>query len=239
MNTVTLYQFELCPYCHKVKAGLEAKGIAYEKVDVHPRTKKELPPLPEGTARKVPVIRIGDDVVQESNAILDALEVHFPDAPALMPTDPSQREKCEAIARWVDDDLVQILPTVIYGTWWEAAKSAQVMARTTNLGRIENLMVRGGGALVMHQVARRIIKKRGGRRPEAMLDEALDRIEAWLGEDPFLCGEAVSRADVTVHGAMTCVRDFDVFDEMMKRPSIASWYGRVASQRAGGEAVAA
>ena len=50
MAQLKLYQFELCPYCHKVKAGLDLKGISYEKIEVNPMNKKELSHIeaPEG-----------------------------------------------------------------------------------------------------------------------------------------------------------------------------------------------
>ena len=46
-SEIELFQFELCPFCHKVKAGLEVKGLAYSKVEVNPMKKAELPDLPE------------------------------------------------------------------------------------------------------------------------------------------------------------------------------------------------
>ena len=58
MTSIQLYQFELCPFCHKVKAAMDAKGIPYSKIEVNPYTKKELPDLPEGTPRKLSLIHI-------------------------------------------------------------------------------------------------------------------------------------------------------------------------------------
>ena len=34
---VTLYQFTLCPFCNKVRAGLDLKGVEYDMVEVSPR----------------------------------------------------------------------------------------------------------------------------------------------------------------------------------------------------------
>ena len=59
MQPVTLYQFELCPFCHKVRAGLELKGIPFRKVEANPMTKKELPGLPAVAPREVPVLQPG------------------------------------------------------------------------------------------------------------------------------------------------------------------------------------
>ena len=85
MSTLTLYQFELCPYCHKVKAGLELKGIPYRKVEVNPMSKHELAkvgPNPDGR-KKVPVIEFKGDVVRESST---------PPTPEAGPCSPTTRK---------------------------------------------------------------------------------------------------------------------------------------------------
>lgn len=63
---IKLYQYEVCPYCCKVKAVLDYKKIPYEKIEVNPMTHEEL----EGVAGaveydKVPVLVDGDKVVFE------------------------------------------------------------------------------------------------------------------------------------------------------------------------------
>ena len=79
MSTLNLYQFELCPYCHKVKAALDLKGIPYNKIEVNPMTKEELKglgPAPAGR-RKVPVVEFNGTVIRDSSEIirwLDTLE---------------------------------------------------------------------------------------------------------------------------------------------------------------------
>ena len=62
-SPVVLYQFTLCPFCNKVRAALDLKGVKYKMVEVNPRTKVELPELPNVAPRKVPVLRIGDEVL--------------------------------------------------------------------------------------------------------------------------------------------------------------------------------
>lgn len=234
IEPITLYQFELCPFCHKAKAAFEVKGLPYAKVDVNPYTKAELPPLPEGAPKKVPVIQSGGETVADSTDILRWLEERFGDVVPLWPADPEARRRAEEIEEWVDERLTQILPAVIYGTWGEAAKAAQVTAKTSNFGFVQNVMVRAGGSLIMHQVAKRIVKKLGGGDPHEMLEGELDRLEAWLGPDDYLCGDSVSVADVSVHGAFTCIAEFPAFERIQSRPHVARWYGRVADLREAG-----
>ncbi|RMH43949.1 MAG: glutathione S-transferase family protein [Deltaproteobacteria bacterium] len=231
MQTATLYQFELCPYCHKVKAALDVKGIPYAKVDVNPMTKKELPELPADAPKKVPVLEFDGDRVYDSTDILMFLDGKRREPIPLVPDDPAARDKALQVEQWVDDDLSYVLPTVIYGSWSDAARAAKVVARTSNFGFVQNAIVRGGGSLIMHQVAKRIIKKRGGGNPQQLLDAELDRFEQWLGDADFVCGDAPSIGDIAAHGCLTCIRDFPAFATIMQRPRIAAWYERVQAIR--------
>jgi microsomal prostaglandin-E synthase 2 len=231
MESVILYQFELCPYCHKVKAALEAKGIPFTKVEVNPMNKKELPPLPEGAPRKVPVIQMGGQTIFDSTKIIAHLESIADLGMSLTPKDSDLKTKSELIERWVNDDLSYVLPTVIYGTWSEAITAAQVVAKTSNFGFIQNAVVRAGGSIIMHQVAKRIVKKRGGGTPAVMLAIEIDKFEAWLGDQTFLCGEALSVADVASHGCLTCIEAFPAFTTIMERPRVSAWYKRVSEIR--------
>lgn len=227
----TLYQFELCPFCHKVKAGLDLKGIKAERVEVNPMNKKELPELPEDAPKKVPVIELDGQLVYDSTTILKLLDETKPEVSPFLPADETKRAKALEIEDWVDDVLTFALPTVIYGTWGEAAKAAQVTARTSNFGFVQNMAVRAGGSMIMHQVAKRILKKHDKTDGRAWMAENLDQIEDWL-QDDFLVGPELSLADVAVQGALTCVTEFPVFESIMARPKIAAWYKRVADLRA-------
>lgn len=73
-----LYQYEMCPFCAKAREALEAHSVPYEKVDV--------PRDPEDPLRKemreqsgvatVPVLRVGDTWLGESDDIVAYVEKH-------------------------------------------------------------------------------------------------------------------------------------------------------------------
>ena len=231
MKPVTLYQFALCPYCHKVRAGLEAKGISYRTVEVNPMNKRELPPLPQGAPKKVPILDWGGEILYDSTAILKALDERVPGGVKLLPEDPAARKQTEVVEDWVDKRLTFALPTVIYGTWREALNAAQVTARTSNFGLVQNLMVRAGGSLIMHQVAKRILKRNGQPDGRAWVNSEMDQFEQWLGEKPFVAGDAPTLGDIATHGALTCITDFPAYAEIMARPRVAAWYARVGAHR--------
>ena len=231
MDDLTLYQFELCPYCHKVRAGLELKGLAFRKVEVNPMTKKELPALPEGAPRKVPVLQTGGETVADSTAILAFLDDKFAGKASFRPADEAARKRAAEIEEWVDSELIFALPTVIYGTWGEAVKAAQVTARSSNFGWVSNIGVRVGGSLIMHQVSKRLLSKRGKTDAHAWVRESVDQFEQWLGDQPFVTGAELSVADVAMHGALSCVKGFPVFAEIMRRERVARWFASVQALR--------
>ncbi|MFT7620895.1 MAG: microsomal prostaglandin-E synthase 2 [Myxococcota bacterium] len=231
--TVTLYQFELCPYCHKVKAGLELKGIPYRRVEVNPLSKSEIKHFPEAAdgRKKVPLVEIGDQFRRESSDILRWLDEVAPGDRALLPSAESA-ERADAIDTWVDKDLIQILPTVLYGTWGESIRAAKLTAKTSNFSRLDNLKVSMFGSVVMKMIAKRILKKRGeGRTGPELFEAQLDQLETYLGDDDFLCGDQPNLADAGVHGALTCVREFPAFERVQARPNIMAWYERVGALR--------
>ena len=151
MSELKLYQFELCPYCHKVKAGLDLKGISYEKIEVNPMNKKEMAHIEaaENGKKKVPVIEYGDTIKRESSDILRWLDEVEPGGIQLNAEEESVRTRAEAINDWVDNDLTQILPTVLYGTWGQAIKAARLTAKTSNFSAFDNFKVSLFGSVIM------------------------------------------------------------------------------------------
>ena len=205
---VTLYQFTLCPFCNKVRAGLDLKGVEYDMVEVSPRTKVELPELPEEAPRKVPVLRIGDQVLYDSTDILMALDDFFPSGPRLLPTDESIKADAEKVEAWVDEEFIRALPTVIYGSWANAARAARTIGRASKFGFFQGMGVKIGGPAIMRLVAGRLLKKAGRSDGRAWIEECLNQFETWLGDHPFVCGDTMTIADVAMLGGVTCAEEF-------------------------------
>ncbi len=227
----TLYQFTLCPFCNKVRAGLDLKGVSYAAVEVSPRTKVELPDLPDEAPRKVPVLRVGDRVMYDSTDILKALDETFPEGVTLLPDDPEVRAEAERVEEWVDAEFIRALPTVLYGTWASSAQAARTISKASKFGAFQGFGVKLGGPLVMHLVAGRILKKAGRTDGKKWIHECLDQFEEWLGDGDYVCGASLTLADVAMHGAITCVEDFPMYGEILARPKVAAWYERVMAQR--------
>ncbi len=229
--TTTLYQFALCPFCNKVRAGLQLKGVPFEEVEVSPRSKVELPELPDESPRKVPVLRVGDTILWDSTQILSQLDEAFPETLRLTPADDATRARSDALEQWVDDEFIQSLPPVLYGTWREAAQASKIIANQSRFGAGEGLAVKVGGPVIMHAVAKRILKRNKRTDAHAWVHENLDYFERELGEQDFVCGDSLSVADAAMHGALTCINLFPIFENVRSRPRLHAWFERVEAMK--------
>ncbi|MBO6716905.1 MAG: glutathione S-transferase family protein [Rhizobiaceae bacterium] len=93
MSNLTLVSFDLCPYVQRAAIVLAEKGVPFERVDIDLANKPDwfLALSPRG---KVPLLKVGDDVLFESAAIVEYLdETH---APQLHPANPVARARHRA-----------------------------------------------------------------------------------------------------------------------------------------------
>jgi glutathione S-transferase len=92
-SQITLVSFDLCPYVQRAAIVLAEKGVPFTRIDVDLSDKpdwfKAISPL-----GKVPLLRIGDDVLFESAVIVEYLEETHP--PALHPADPLEKAQHRA-----------------------------------------------------------------------------------------------------------------------------------------------
>lgn len=231
--TITLYQFQLCPFCHKVRAALELKGVDYTQIEVAPGRKRELPALPEDAPKKVPVLKIGEQVVWDSTEILKLIDTLVPTGQPLAMLDEHGEINPEMLEfeDWVDQQLMTSLPTVIYDSWGNSFKAARITATASNFNWRESLTVKIGGSIIMRMIAKKILKRVGRTDGQSWFTECLDQAEERLTDREFVMGSEPSIADAALHGAFKCVEDFPVFQQMRQRPALASWFDRVQDLR--------
>lgn len=96
MTKLTLISHVLCPYVQRAVIALKEKGVDFERIDVDLANKPDwfLKISPLG---KVPLLKVGDDVIFESAVIAEYLEDTVP--PALHPADPVRRADHRA---WIE-----------------------------------------------------------------------------------------------------------------------------------------
>lgn len=96
MTKLTLISHVLCPYVQRAVIALKEKGVDFERIDVDLADKPawflKISPL-----GKVPLLKIGDDVIFESAVIAEFLEDTV--QPTLHPADPVRRADHRA---WIE-----------------------------------------------------------------------------------------------------------------------------------------
>ena len=99
-----LYQFELCPFCEKVRLILDYKGLEYKKIEVTPGI-GQLDVFKISGQRQLPVLKEGDTVIADSTAIALYLDDKYPDSP-IIPTDAIAKGQCLIMEQWADESFV-------------------------------------------------------------------------------------------------------------------------------------
>jgi glutathione S-transferase len=107
MKKLTLISHVLCPYVQRAVIALKEKGVDFERIDIDLANKPDwfLKISPLG---KVPVLKVGDEVIFESAVIAEFLEDTV--APPLHPSDAVRRADHRA---WIE------FASVVLSDIWE------------------------------------------------------------------------------------------------------------------------
>lgn len=137
-RTLTLVSFDLCPYVQRASIVLAEKGIPFERVDVDLSNKpdwfKAISPL-----GKVPLLKVGDDVLFESAVIVEYLEETH--QPPLHPDDPLAKARHRAWMEFGSSILADIW--TLETTKDEAAFDAKLVTLKERFGRVETQLGAG------------------------------------------------------------------------------------------------
>lgn len=212
---ITLYQFDSCPFCWKVKALLNFAKQPYEVVEVSPFGMKEL----EFTDhKKVPVLKDGDEIIVESAAIVEHVNTNYSKLPV--------REDASKWTKWVDDALVHYLPPLIHPNFSTSFKNFSAIMQNTKMGFIKRSLTRFAGAMVMPKVARKMKAKHAISDERAEFLTAIDKwVDSGLNSHPFFGGDQPDLIDCSVFGVLHSSHALGVIDlAKQHNPQFASWY---------------
>lgn len=228
--TLQLYQYEVCPFCCKVKSVLDYKRIPYEKIEVNPMTHEELAGNDKALKHdKVPVVIDAGRTLIESNDIIRYLDEKYSKKPIFAKTKAALAKQEEWMA-FADDELVQILPGNIYRTLPEALDSFKYITKVGRFPAWKRYYLMLGGAVAMTIVAKKGLKKRGISNPRQALAESLEKLARGIGKNDFLGGDEPDVADLVCHGVLRSVREMKVWKDIEKNATVAAWYERVSGK---------
>jgi glutathione S-transferase len=138
MAALTLVSYDLCPYVQRAAIALAEKGVDFRRVNVDLSDKPEwfLAISPLG---KVPLLRVDDDVLFESAAIVEYIEETTPNP--LHPHDPIERAKHRAWMEFGSSVLADIW--VLETTADQAAFAAKRDALADKFKQIDGTLTSG------------------------------------------------------------------------------------------------
>jgi len=224
---LTLFQFELSPYCDKVRRVLRYKAVPFEVVEVSLFDARRQSPT-----GKLPALLDGDKRIDDSTRIARYVEDKHPE-PALIPADPAQRARCHVLEDWADESLY----------FYDIA--AHFSLRDNALPRIDAMTVDESPArrwmlrrlmptLMRHVAFVQGTGRRAGRRLLEQLGWHMEAIEAWLDPGPWLLGGELSLADIAVSCQLDAIRATPEGRALVDgRAIVVDWQRRVRAMTGG------
>jgi len=212
---ITLYQFQACPFCSKVRALLTFIKQPYETVEVTPRSMKELEGIT--THKKVPVLKDGDQVIVESATIIEHINTNY----AKLAVTKSDKEWTE----WIDNTLVHYLPPLVHPNFKTSFANLKKISPASGF---KGLIIPFFGALIMPKVARKMKEKHNIKDSEGEFLAAIDHwVSNALNEKYFYNGTEAGFVDCSVFGVLNSVEKLGTVTLAKEHnPAFSKWYER-------------
>jgi len=198
-----LWHIGISHYSEKARWALAHKGVEHERRAPLPGVHMGYALwLTRGAQKTFPVLRLDGETVGDSTAIIAALEQRFPDPP-LYPADADERRRALELEDWFDEELG---PHIRLLAWHEATTPearddvAEVAARTLPPALREVGLARAAASRLGPAFASIRFGVKDAEAAELARERipaALDRLEAELGEQEYLVGDAFTVADLT------------------------------------------
>jgi glutathione S-transferase len=196
-----LWHIGVSHFSEKVRWALDYKGVEYERRAPMPSAHMAVALwLTRGRGKTFPVMRIGDETIGDSTAIIGALEKHYPEPP-LYPEDPAERRRALDLEEFFDERLA---PQLRQLAWHELGKEPELFVEV--LGDTVPAPMRRlpGSDAFLRVYAKGFTALRYRAASEETAEEsrravlaALDRLESELDGNEYLVGDRFSVADLT------------------------------------------
>lgn len=221
---LTLYQYEICPFCNKVKSVLDYFDVPYATVDVNPLTKSEL--KFSAQYKKVPVLTAGapEQQLNDSADILAFLLGQLRAEGRLAGTAGFDSPEAARWAAWVDKELAVYIYPNITRSYAESFNAFAYVEDVPHFSALDKLSNRYLGALAMVFAQGKIKKKYGIVDERAEMLAKLGEWSAAVGGAPFHGGKQPNLADLCVFGCLRGIRGTPTYAQIMEETDILPWY---------------
>jgi glutathione S-transferase len=223
---ITLYQFEISPYCDKVRRAMTYKGVEFRIQEMLFSQQEEN--LRISPTHKFPVIEHEGERVVDSTDIAYWLEEKFPE-PKLIPEDRAQRARMHIIEDWADESLFPY-DLAIRGLW-----KHNIPLLLDDVFKYETPELQKVFAEAVPEQIRSQLTAQGiGRKDRDSLlrdgERHISAVNALVTAGEWLLGDSLSYADIAVRSMLYVINRAREGAEMLSaRPAILEWQERVDS----------
>lgn len=225
LPVVTLHQWEISPFCGKVRKVLRHKGINFSVVNYNGLLATKASKL--SSAGKLPVLDFDGERIQDSSSIVAFLDSRVPQSPVL-PKEPAQRALALVLEDWADESLYWYEIALRMGDPAVQPKAIELLC--TGRPAWERLLV----GLVIKNTYPKKMKAQGighlsPERIHEQLFTHIASIEELLVTGPWLVGEEKSIADIAVSAQLDeIVRTSPLAPRILAYPRVRDWLTRCA-----------
>jgi len=197
--TIRFYDWPYSPFCMKVRALLDYKGLEYQAINPLGRARGLIRRF--GKIGKVPAIEIDGERIVDSTDIAYALEQRFP-KPPILPASKRELGLCHALEEWADEGLYFI---GLYFRWYEREGRAPIAAAfgKSLAGR---LAYRFYLRRILGQIRAQGTLRKAPDHVRRDLDRHLDAVGALVESQPFLLGKQPYLCDFALWGQLEYLR---------------------------------
>jgi glutathione S-transferase len=196
----TLWQLAISHYSEKARWALAYKEISHRRRTCLPGM--HIPValwLTRGERNVFPILELDGRTINDSTAIIAALEERYPDPP-LYPADPEQRRRALELEDFFDEELgPQVRQVLFYELISEPRLFGEVASQAVPgpMGEAKGLV--GAYARVYTSLRFRANSATEAETGRAKIVAAIDRLDAELAANggDYLVGESFSVADLT------------------------------------------
>ena len=218
---ITIYQFEVSPFCDKVRRACHYKKLPFEVQEV-----SLLGAGKYSSAKKLPVIDDDGVRLEDSTQIVHYLDKKYPDPP-LFPQQAAEKALCNVVEDWADESLYYY-DIALHFSFPENAKR-----RAGHLLQHEKPWFRTLMKPLVPGLLRKMGENQGaGRRPREVILDDIDRHIKSIGDlldgKDFLLSFGLSAADISVFVELDAIKVAELGAEIIERyPAVTAWMERV------------